>query len=92
MFFSLPSYPSVVISRFEEKGDIPKVGDIWIPKGYTTPNCFIKNFIPRMEKLLQEGKKILKVEIGGGTSRLISWRLSIKPSQGLKWQLESLSE
>jgi hypothetical protein len=39
--FSLPTYPSVIISRFEEKGDIPMVGDIWIPKGYIPPDCFI---------------------------------------------------
>jgi len=44
--FSLPTSASVVISRFEEKGEIPKVGDIWILKGYTSPNCFIIFFIP----------------------------------------------
>ncbi len=44
--FSLHTFVSVVISRFEEKGEIPKVGDIWIPKEYTSPICFIRFFIP----------------------------------------------
>jgi hypothetical protein len=90
--FSLPISASVIISRFEEKGEIPKVGDIWIPKGYTFPNCFIIFFIPGIEKLFQDGDIILKVEIGGGTSRLINWRLCVKSNQGIKWQLESVNE
>jgi hypothetical protein len=91
-FFSLPTYPSVIISRFEEKGDIPKVGDIWIPKGYTPPNCFTRFFIPRVEKLLQEGNRILRVQAGGDMFKLINWRLCVKSSQGFKWQLKSSND
>jgi hypothetical protein len=70
-FFSFPTYLNVIISRFEEKGNIPKVGDIWILKRYTPPNCFINFFIPIVEKLFQDGDKILKVEVGGGMSKFI---------------------
>ncbi len=73
----------------------------WNPQGwgyldtqaYTSPNCFIRFFIPWVEKLSQEGDKILKVEIGGGTSKFISWRLYLKSYQGrLEWQLEGANE
>jgi hypothetical protein len=50
-FFSFLAYPNVVISRFEEKGDIHRVGVIWMPKGYTALYCFTRFFIPREEKL-----------------------------------------
>jgi hypothetical protein len=66
-YFSLPTSPSVVLSRFEKKGEIPRVGDIWIPKGYISLDCFIRFFIPGVEKLVKEGNKILRVEAGGGT-------------------------
>ncbi len=33
-FFSLLTFPNVVVSRFEERIEIPRVGDIWIPKAY----------------------------------------------------------
>jgi len=91
-FFSLSTPLSVVLSRFEEKGKISKIGDIWIPKGYASQDCFINFFILGVEKLFQEGDKILRVEVGGGMSRFISWRLYIKSNQGLKWQLKSANE
>lgn len=84
-FFSFPTYVIVIISWFEEKGEIPRVGDIWIPKGYTFPNCFIKFFILGVEKLLQDGDIILSVETCGGTSKLINWRLYVNSNQRLKW-------
>jgi len=90
--FSLPIFASVIISRFEEKSEIPKVGDIWIPKGYASPNCFIIFFIPGIEKLFQDGDIILKLDFGGGTSKPINWRLCVKSNQGIKWQLESANE
>jgi hypothetical protein len=68
---SLLTFRNVVVSRFEERSEVPRVGDIWIPKAYASPDCFIKFFILGVENLLQ-GDKILKVEVGGGTSQLIS--------------------
>lgn len=83
-FFSLPTFLSVDVSSLEEKGEIPKDGDISIPKAYTSPNCFIKIFILNVEKLLLEGHKILRVKVGGDMSKLISWRLCFRLNQGLK--------
>jgi hypothetical protein len=42
-----------------------------------------------MKNLLYEGDKILRVQTSGGMSKLISWKLCVKSSEGLKWQLES---
>jgi hypothetical protein len=39
-FFSLFTPLSVVLSRFEEEGEISKIGDIWIPKGYVSQPHF----------------------------------------------------
>jgi hypothetical protein len=33
---------------------------------------------------LLQGDKILKVEVGGGTSQLISWKFYLKLDQGFK--------
>jgi len=49
-YFSLPTSPSVALSRFEKKGEIPRFGDIWIPKRYTFLDCFIRFFILGVEK------------------------------------------
>jgi hypothetical protein len=43
--------------------------------------------------LSQEGDRFLRVEIGGGTSKFISWRLYLKSYQGrVEWQLEGANE
>jgi hypothetical protein len=73
----------VLLFQGLKRKEIPRVGDIWIPKGYTSPNCFIRIFIPRVEKLFQDGDIILKVESGGGTSRLINWRLYVNQIKDL---------
>ncbi len=77
-FFSPFTFPNIDVTRFEERNEIPKVGDIWIPKDYAFPNCFIRFFIPGIEKLLQVGEIILRVDIGRGTSKLISWKFYSK--------------
>ncbi len=67
-FSSFLTFPSIDVSRFEERSEDPKVGDIWIPKAYISPNCFIKIFIPGIEKLLQVGDMILRMDTKGGIS------------------------
>ncbi len=81
--FSFFTFPNVVVSKFEKRSEIPRVEDIWIPKAYISPNCCIRFFILGIEILLQEEDRILKVEVGGGTSRLISWRHCLKSNEGL---------
>jgi hypothetical protein len=60
---SLLTFPSIDVSRLEEINEVSRVGDIWIPKIYVSPNCFIKFFIPKIEKLLQARDMILKVDV-----------------------------
>jgi hypothetical protein len=79
-FSSFLTFPNVVISRFEERSEVPKVEDIWIPKAFASLDCFIKIFILGIKNLLQEGNMILRVEVGGGMFRLISWKLYLKSS------------
>jgi hypothetical protein len=90
--FSPFIFPNIDVVRFEEKNEIPRVGDIWIPKDYACPNCFIKFFIPRIKRLFQVGDIILKVDTRRGPSKLISWKLYSKLDQGIKWQLEGVDE
>jgi len=70
--YSFLTFLSVVVSRFEERSEVLRVGDIWIPKAYASPNYFIRFFILKIKNLLQEGNRILKMEVGGGTFKLIS--------------------
>jgi hypothetical protein len=68
----------------EKQRNVPRVGDIWIPKLAMSPNHFVRLYIPGVEDLFQEGDHILRVEHGGSTSRLISskiWR-----NQEREWQ------
>jgi hypothetical protein len=73
----------------ERQHNVPRVGDIWIPKLAVSPNHFIILFIHGVEDLFQEGDRILKVEHGGSRSRLISWRLW--QSQEGEWQFQQES-
>jgi hypothetical protein len=82
---SLLTFLNIDVSRFEKKSEVPKVGDIWIPKAYGSLDYFIRFFIPRIKKLLQVRKRILKVDVGGGTFILKNSRLCWKLDQGLKW-------
>jgi hypothetical protein len=79
-------------SGFGEEDVIPRIGDIWIPRSCSSPDHFIRLFILGIDHLLQVGNKVLKVEVKGGLSKLISWRLCQKFDQELKWQLESSNE
>jgi hypothetical protein len=46
---SLLTFPSVVVSKFEERSEVLRVGDIWIPKAYASPDYFIRFFILAIE-------------------------------------------
>ncbi len=79
------TFPDVVISRFEERSEVPKVEDIWIPKAFAFLDCFINVFILGIKNFLQEGNMIFRVEARGNMFRLISWKLYLKSNQGFKW-------
>ncbi len=68
----------------ESQCDVPRLGDIWIPKSTPSANHFPRFCIPGVEDLFQTGDRIVRVEHGGSRSRLISWR--IWRDAGERWQ------
>jgi hypothetical protein len=51
---------------------VPRIGDIWIPKLFASPNHFIRLYIPGVEDLFQNGDHLFRVEHYGSRSRIIS--------------------
>jgi hypothetical protein len=76
----------------ERQRSVPRVGDIWIPKLAMSPNHFVRMYIPSVEDLFQEGDRILRVEHGGSTSRLISWKIWRNQEREWQFQQESTDE
>jgi hypothetical protein len=62
-------------SFLERQRNVPRIGDIWIPKFVASPNHFTRLYIPGVEDLFHIGDHILKVEHCGSSSRVISWRI-----------------
>jgi len=50
-FFSPFTFPNIDVARFDERNEIPGVGDIWIPNDYASPNYFIRFFILEIKRL-----------------------------------------
>jgi hypothetical protein len=69
--------------------NVPKLGDIWVPKSPVLPNHFPRLYIPGVEDLFEVGDRIIRVEHGGSRSRLISWR--VWRDSGSKWQFQQES-
>jgi hypothetical protein len=76
----------------ERQRNVPRVGDIWIPKLAMSPNHFVRLYILGVEDLFQEGDRILRVEHGGSTSRLISWKIWRNQEREWQFQQESTDE
>lgn len=70
--FSPFTFPNIDVARFEKRNEILKVRDIWIPKDYAFPDCFIRVFIPRIKRLFQVRNISLKVDTRRGPSKLIN--------------------
>jgi hypothetical protein len=68
----------------ERQCNVPRLGDIWIPKSTPSTNHFPRFYIPGVEDLFQTGDRIVRVEHGGSRSRMISWR--IWRNAGERWQ------
>jgi hypothetical protein len=73
----------------ERQCNVPRLGDIWIPKSAVSPNHFARFYIPGVEDLFQTGDRVVRVEHAGSRSRLISWRIW-HDSEG-KWQFQQES-
>ncbi len=72
--------------------NVPRLGDIWIPKLAASPNHFVKLYIPGVEDLFQVGDRLFRVEHSGLSSRLISWRIWRNQEEGWQFQQESTDE
>jgi hypothetical protein len=59
----------------ERQRSVPRLGDIWIPKLFVSPNHFVRLYIPGVEDLFQVRDRLLRVEHSGSSSRLVSWRI-----------------
>ncbi len=65
--------PSII----ERQSNVPRIGNIWIPQLFASPNHFVKFFIPGIEDLFENGDHVFRVEHTGSRSRIISrkiWR------------------
>jgi len=82
----------VTPSLAEELRNIPRVGDIWVPKSMPTANHFPRIYIPRVEDLFQTGDRVIRIEHGGLRSRLICWRIWRDVGDSWQFQLEFSDE
>jgi hypothetical protein len=76
----------------EMQRNVPRLGDIWIPKSTPSANHFPRLYIPGVEDLFQVGDHIVRVEHSGTRSRLISWRVWLDSSSKWQFHLESTDE
>ncbi len=79
-------------SLAEQQCNIPRLGDIWVPKSAPTANHFPRLYIPGVEDLFQVGDRIIRVEHGGSRSRLICWRIWRDAGESWQFQQESSDE
>ncbi len=76
----------------KELRNIPRVGDIWVPKSMPTTNHFPRLYIPGVEDLFQSGDRIIRIEHEGSRSRLICWQVWRDAENSWQFQLESSDE
>ncbi len=86
---SPPTLRRVAPDMAERQANIPRLGDIWIPRSAISPNHFVRLYIPGVEDLYQEGDRLLRVEHSGSRSRLINW--IIWRSQEGEWRFQQQS-
>ncbi len=76
----------------ERQRNVPRLGDIWIPKFAVSPNHSAKFYIPGVEDLFQIGDRLVRVEHAGSRSLLISWRVWHDLEGKWQFQQESTDE
>jgi hypothetical protein len=76
----------------ERRGNVPRLGDIWIPKSTPSANHFPRLYIPGVEDLFQVGDRIVHVEHSGTRSHLVSWRVWRDSASKWQFQQESTDE
>ncbi len=70
-----PTLRRVAPEFAERQRNVPRLGDIWIPRSEASPNHFVRLYISGMQDLFQVGDRLLRVEHSGSRSRVISWRI-----------------
>jgi hypothetical protein len=73
----------------ERQCNVPRLGDVWIPRSELSPNHFVRLYIPGVEDLFQEGDRLVRMEHSGSRSRLISWR--VWQTEDGKWRFQQQS-
>jgi hypothetical protein len=76
----------------ERQCNVPRLGDIWIPKSTHSANHFPIFYIAGVEDLFQTGDRLVRVEHGGSRSRMISWRVWHDAGERWQFQQESTDE
>jgi hypothetical protein len=76
----------------ERRCNVPRLGDIWIPKSIPSANHFLRFYIPSVEDLFQVGDRIVRVEHSGTRSRHISWWVWHDSASKWQFQQESTDE
>jgi hypothetical protein len=72
--------------------NVPRLGNIWIPKSTPSANHFPRFYILGVENLFQIGDRIVRVEHSGTKSRFISWRVWRDSASKWQFQQESTDE
>jgi hypothetical protein len=62
-------------SILEKHNSTPRIGDIWIPRLFVSPNHFVRLYIHGVEDLFQNGDHVIKVDHMGSRFRIMSWRI-----------------
>jgi len=83
---SLPTLRRVNPEFAERQSNIPRVGDVWIPRFEISPNHFIKLYVPGVEDLFAEGDRLVRIEHSGSQSRIISWGIWRNRARGWRFQ------
>jgi hypothetical protein len=76
----------------ERQRNVPRLGDIWIPKSFVSPNHFPRFYILGVEDIFQTGDHVVRIEHAGSRSRLISWRVWCDSEAKWQFQHESTDE
>ncbi len=76
----------------ERQCNVPRLGDIWIPKSTPSANHFPRFYIHGVEDLFQIGDRLVRVEHNGSRSHLITWRIWKDQDGGWRFQQESMDE
>jgi hypothetical protein len=68
------------IPNFESEYHARRLGDILIPFTNITGQCYVRLYMPSMEKLFRVGDRIIRIEHATIVSRMLNWKLNLENS------------